>query len=55
MEQHEVPCLQHLPFLGKPVQARLSLKAIHLLTLISEGISLGFHLIKLLEIIQSLP
>lgn len=55
MELYEVACWQHLPSLGKPLQARLRLETIHLLTLISEGKSLGFHLIKLLEITQSLP
>lgn len=55
MELHQAPCLQHLPSLQKPVQARLKLETIHLLILIFEDISLGFRLIKLLEIIQSLP
>mgnify|MGYP001853721752 FL=1 len=46
------PCL---PSPEKPVQVKLESESIHLLTLISEGIALGFALIELLEITQSLP
>lgn len=44
-----------LPSTEKPVQVKLESESIHLLTLISEGIAVGFALIELLEITQSLP